>query len=431
MATYRRELALDDATLTDLAIAEAESGLPRRLGLNWDTGAATLAMSPVHYFRRDASIGYVAPVDSGPSPIVLPGGYYSGTTVPPLVKPADDTSVGWVQGGGGGSVPPQAYANQDLDFGPGAPMSISMMIKAYNMNAAGNIAGTGPNYAGGPLRGWLLYAMPVGNAIRFHFYEDAPTIIAWAEFTMPWTWSPPRNVWDHLIFTYDGGTTCSGIRCWLNGVELSQAQNSGAATLTQGLQHPTYGFSLFSGPDAFGNLGFPWAEGAEFAVWDRELTAGEIATLAAGGKASFGTAHWDVNLPGATTLRDVVVPGDGADFSSTIRRSHQTKVNLITSPSGRVDNLRPNVDQNLAVDSAILGVEVELYASSPEVPADPWVGGPNGEGPVVIYEAADPDAVQVSFAPLTIQRPGILAAAQVRSGILAADTQPAVIIEGD
>jgi hypothetical protein len=133
---------------------------------------------------------------------------------------------------------------------------------------------TRDEYFGLNFRGWSLWMLTSLGNVGFSIYTGSTTPGATAETPSD---SPAVDTWFHFVGTFDGST----VRVYRNGVEGTSA----SVSLSYGTelefanigvrQYLSYGGDYFSG----------WWNGNidEVGIWDRALTADEVAALYNGG----------------------------------------------------------------------------------------------------------------------------------------------------
>jgi hypothetical protein len=123
------------------------------------------------------------------------------------------------------------------------------------------------------------------------------------------------GAWHHILMTWDGGTTATNAHLYLDGTELAYTTPINGATLTAGTGVWSLGGRIYDDNRNFdGKI-------AEFGVWNRVLSAGEIAALAAGatpGAYSTNLLHYYSALTDTTTaeIGGAAATADGTSYSS-------------------------------------------------------------------------------------------------------------------
>jgi hypothetical protein len=82
--------------------------------------------------------------------------------------------------------------------------------------------------------------------VWFYILSGKPTLQFennYVEFYEPGTSTggATRNIWHHLVVSYNGNSTIGGRRCWLNGVEQTSSAVAGSGNLTLGTTRLTLG----------------------------------------------------------------------------------------------------------------------------------------------------------------------------------------------
>lgn len=154
--------------------------------------------------------------------------------------------------------------------------SLSMWVKPNNIAASRILfskAGVAPNIRGYMLRhnattGQLFLQMRTSTVNRSHTFNSALT----------------AGVWQHVMFTYNGGGNMNGIKVYLDGVLDSNLP--GSASLT-GTLFEGQSFQLGSRNSGFyyvGNMD-------EVTIWNKELSASEVTELYNAGSPLAPTSH--------------------------------------------------------------------------------------------------------------------------------------------
>ena len=87
--------------------------------------------------------------------------------------------------------------------------------------------------------------------VWFYIRNGQPTLQFennYVEFYEPGTSTggATRNIWHHLVVSYNGNSTIGGRRCWLNGVEQTSSAVSGSGNLTLGTTRLTLGVLYYN-----------------------------------------------------------------------------------------------------------------------------------------------------------------------------------------
>ena len=165
-------------------------------------------------------------------------------------------------------------ADQDaLDFTASDPFSVAAWVKLDP--GSSNVWVTSKMESSGSFRGWGLQARGTGSS-------PSNAVELWLRHTnSPSNYLAVRGVadvsletdWTHLAATYDGSSTLEGVSIYVNGKPLTTTAMS--QSLTQADTANSIPFSV-AGRNTSGSL-----RGAldEVGVWNRVLTASEVASL--------------------------------------------------------------------------------------------------------------------------------------------------------
>ena len=127
---------------------------------------------------------------------------------------------------------------------------------------------------------WLLYT-GTQKKIIFHMYDDSED--AYIGRTYGTSLASYENKWTHFVATYDGGTLSSGIKIYLNGNRVDDADSkSGSFVSVENLTAPVW----------IGRYATNYSNGQidNVMIFNKALTQEEITFLYNGG---FGTEHLD------------------------------------------------------------------------------------------------------------------------------------------
>lgn len=120
--------------------------------------------------------------------------------------------------------------------------------------------------------GFLLTNAGAGQYNQLYFFHDGTTDVERVGADLSFT---PASAWHHCLMTWDGSTTAANIHIYFNGTEISYATTTNGASLIDATGRWSLGGRSQDDTRNFdGKM-------ADCAAWNRILSAGEIATLAA------------------------------------------------------------------------------------------------------------------------------------------------------
>jgi hypothetical protein len=160
----------------------------------------------------------------------------------------------------------------DFDFERTTPFTVAAWI--FLIKTAGGII-IGKQLNGSGFTGWNL-GLSSGGQLAMDLRSNAAGAFQRRENT-----SIPQGVWVHACATYDGSNTVAGIKLYRNGV--ASAMTDLDTNLTGSIL--TNVEAQIGARGGSGAPGFPFPGGgiAHVAIWNDDLTAGEVAQVAEGG----------------------------------------------------------------------------------------------------------------------------------------------------
>lgn len=147
--------------------------------------------------------------------------------------------------------------------------------------------------AGGGGRGRIFEKRVAGAEVELFYYNTTDVGQPWVEYNRDWSsssttrWATPTNSaptgqWLNLIVTYDGGATTNDPVIYIDNSSQSLTEtNAPSGSIVTNADAYVLGAR---GGDSLRNFD---GKLAEFAIWDRILTTGEIAALAKGYSPAF------------------------------------------------------------------------------------------------------------------------------------------------
>jgi hypothetical protein len=116
--------------------------------------------------------------------------------------------------------------------------------------------------------------------VWFYILSGKPTLQFennYVEFYEPGTSTggATRNIWHHLVVSYNGNSTIGGRRCWLNGVEQTSSAVAGSGNLTLGTTRLTLGV-LYYGNNHVNDM---TGKISNFKLYDVALEPSEVQKL--------------------------------------------------------------------------------------------------------------------------------------------------------
>lgn len=157
--------------------------------------------------------------------------------------------------------------NSVFDFNPGNAFSIETWIKFDNLTGGRFIVSKWTRPTPTDIRAYFLSTNV--NKLRFAFFSSNTSAIIVENVNTLST-----GLWYHLVLTYDGSTSASGVNMYINNVENStiiRDDLTGVTTNTEPLQ--------IGGQDTF----FSAAQIAKARMWNVELSASDVNTQYNGG----------------------------------------------------------------------------------------------------------------------------------------------------
>lgn len=168
----------------------------------------------------------------------------------------------------------------------------------------------------------------------------------WSGTDGKWNWTRPTlDQWTHLLLTYDGGATTNNPVVYHNGSAVTVTRTTG----------PTGTIDPVTSAYVLGNRGSDNARGwdgqlAEFAIWNRILTAEEAAALAAGYSPLFLRGALVEYVP---LLRDTVsLVGAAPTATGTAVQPHPRLI----LPSGRWRIIAPAAAGGTTFNQSVSGI---------------------------------------------------------------------------
>lgn len=185
--------------------------------------------------------------------------------------------------------------------------------------------------AGGGGRGRFFEKRVAGAEVELLYYNTTDANQPFVHYVRHWSgtngeWRTPTDslslgAWVNIIVTYDAGATTNDPVIYLNGVSQTITQIVGDPTGSVDTNTDAYVLGA-RGSDAIRNFD---GKLAEFAIFNRILTSGEIADLAAGVSAS---SLLDNGLVHYTTLKNGnfndLISGSNSVDTGTVDFTHPT-----------------------------------------------------------------------------------------------------------
>jgi hypothetical protein len=358
---------LDEATLANAAVVAAGGGLPRRIVPHLGA-AGIVADAPTRFYRLNGSL---ADEMGGPA-IVAVGTYYVGPTPQDGQKGVFcPSSAGWLQS----------------SFAPlcQSPWSVEWRVRLpTNYLANGAIWST---CAGSKTTapGAALYMDNVGNGL-LHFYLVTGTSGSdYLDLTFALGSTSMRD-WHDYALTYDGSRTAAGVHLYMDGAEAGKTVLHDTAT---GATNSAYQAYWAMAP------GGSWPQDCELddlAWWPSVLTQAQIQRHV--GIATSCTAEWSRTFTGSGTVKGVTIAGN-----------RSARVGPGAAEAFTLEAFLDGISQGALADGglahSIAVTAGQVFASRVTFPAESYVASPDGEGPVLVYEEADPPSVYV-HEPLSV-----------------------------
>lgn len=176
-----------------------------------------------------------------------------------------------------------ATSSNLVQFRIGQPWTFAAWVKSTNISAYGEIVGKMNGF--GQVRGWEMMVSDTGKL--FVSIRSSSTIVRYRQGS-----TTLFNAFHHVVGTYDGSGTTNGISLFVDGAAETVGSDSSSgvmtdidneACLTIGARGSITGHGVSSGIRAIED---------EVGIWNRVLTANEIAFLYAQGLGShFPWAH--------------------------------------------------------------------------------------------------------------------------------------------
>lgn len=413
MAIKRKVLTLDEATLTSgAAIAAAGGSLPRRIGVAGSLKAAALALSPDLFYDFDEASGTSI--------------YSTGTYALTGTLEAQTSRSPGVQGG---AIGPTSSGRTRLALLPNSNYYKAAYNEAWSVSfwwfGGSDISGpwlvtsasSSSGYNGMTIN-WQtangLYILMMGATGSIGFAG----LVSYTQF--------PEGRWNHIVVTCDGGTGYTSLKVYVNGVSQSVSA-SWAGTL----QAFTYGASGFGIGGAASTNQYGPSKGralTQLGYWKgRALTPAEVASMyVVPGSAR---ARWVFDLGAGRTVREVALPGNLSRRRSATSDARLSRLYVAIAAGARAE-YELGQDLSLAADGGVT-LDVDLGVGVDGI--SPYIGGPLGEGPVVVYEEADPVAAAPNVTSIASHDGYIDVTLDTDVGTVAAptsDAAPAVQLTG-
>ena len=189
-----------------------------------------------------------------------------------------------------------------ISFGDGSndsPFSVSLIYKR-NSATADNTDSDWLFSKGNGSSAREYYAVVTANKIYFTLYDESANTYL-SIYSNIGSNALLNDHFSHLAFTYDGSKTVSGMRIYLNGVGLSAINaSSGTYTAMEAVSDRLYVGAKWDGSEeGDGYIG-------ELAIWGKELTASEVATIYGGlFEQAYKITSGHMSLPNRVNLRDI------------------------------------------------------------------------------------------------------------------------------
>lgn len=182
-----------------------------------------------------------------------------------------------------------------FQFDIATAFSISMWVKPQNIASTQFLFSKA---GGGSVYGWRLRAEPT-TGLLFLQMRTAATLRQ-----NTYNLAVTAGVWNHVVFTYSGGSNISGAHVYVNGVKsTTPASGSLSGTMLGG-----YSFVIGQSLSAFYWSG----KKDQISVWDKELSQSDVTTLYGAG------TPVDPRFSMATTNLQAYYPAGDGDTYPTI-----------------------------------------------------------------------------------------------------------------
>jgi len=210
--------------------------------------------------------------------------------------------------------------SDEFSFGDGSadvPFCISIWYNSPDVTTSALLSKTGDVSAE---REYYLY---IGGDDKLYFalwdYSSGGYFYSRTNATLTST----QGSWTHVAITYDGSGANTGQKIYINGADQAVTRvaatiGSGAYVATENTDYPLKIGSLLTGYFFTGNLD-------ELSIWNKELTAGEVASIYNSGEPT--------DLSGQTGLIGWWRMGDTAIFPTIPNASTNSKNGTMTNMS--------------------------------------------------------------------------------------------------
>lgn len=397
MSIKRQALTLDLATLAGVSIIPAGGGLPRRIGQVRDLTGKALADAPSALYGMNGVQGDTILLDS------------SGNALNGVVAPAAIFAPG-VEGNGfvGTNTGRVATVGRfpALEPLPTEAFTVSLWFRRWSNSVwFSNQSASSPGIA--------LECTSTYFVFR-HYLDGGGFVGAWGYFPVI------DDLWHHMAIVRSANPNPYASVCtvYVDGLPVTVTQQSFAGASTC-----TYTSPLSLGSDAAGGRCLQtnaWMD--LFAFWRGVALTQAQLQVHASGFSALARARWVFDLGAGATIHEVAVPGNLARRKNETVDSRLTRLYVAIAAGARVE-YEPGADLALPATGTVT-LDLDLAVAADWV--QPYIGGPAGEGPTVVYE--DVVSAQVGMAPLAGPPPGAVAPVrQSASFVVPSKSNPTLI----
>lgn len=190
-------------------------------------------------------------------------------------------------------------------------------------------------------QGYSLYINITTGRIYFNLSNASGTAISFTTSA-----SISLNTPVHIVVTYDGSSSSSGIKIYVNGV-LATGSTSG--TLTSGSIKTTVPANIGNRNNNSENLYWLRTYAQKVGIWDRELTLAEVTTLYNGGAvlAYPDPAFFEHKISGTAKLNNT--PVEGAEVVLVRDSDDEVVATTTTDEDGKYEFLNLSPEQTYTV----------------------------------------------------------------------------------
>ncbi len=232
----------------------------------------------------------------------------------------------------------------DTNFNINTPFTVSLWIKSEQMSNGHVLMGAG----NGSNTGWFLR---LAHNQYLDFFLAGQTGALHTRTPIP-SLDPDLDVWYHIVFTYDGSNSASGIGIYVNDIEIDRN--------THGVwSSDAIGETQFTGPLTLGALqGVAPYNGLmdEVAIWSRVLTAAQVSEIYIKG------------LTPTSANLSFILPDDLIHWFRM-----GDSVNLVTGYPVP-DTLKDEVNEQVTCDGVGPSTEHYMYSHTSGIPTYPPIG---------------------------------------------------------